>query len=170
MLVLMSALFGGVARADQTGADPTPEYALKAAVLYNFALFTEWPSSLGHNVVMCVLGAEAFGPELDTLNGEPVATRVLVVRRISRMDPLVDCNLVFIASKAQVALPSVLGSLAGRPVLTVAESQGAAAAGASINLGLDGARLTFEINLKAVRAAGLQLSSKLLRLASEVYE
>lgn len=164
-----AVLISGASRAapDAAGA---PEYALKAAILYNFALFTEWPRTLGHDVVLCVLGSEAFGPELDALNGEPVGDRALVVRRLSRMDPLIECNLVFIAGKAQGVLPSVLASLAGRPVLTVAESPGAAEAGVGINMGLEASRLSFEINLKVVRASGLQLSSKLLRLAGKVYE
>lgn len=164
-----ASLLGGVAQAAPAKAS-APEYALKAAVLYNFALFTEWPKALGHDVVLCVLGSEAFGPELDALDGEPVGERALVVRRLSRMDPLIECNLVFISGTAQGVLPSVLASLAGRPVLTVAESPGAAEAGVGINLGLEASRLTFEINLGAVRASGLELSSKLLRLAGTVYE
>lgn len=169
--VMLASVFGAAPlRAAPGDGDGTPEYALKAAVLYNFALFTEWPEALGQHLVMCVLGSEAFGPELDALSGERVGKRTLVVRRISRMDPLVECNLVFIANKAQGALSGVLSALAGRPVLTVAESRDAVDAGVGINLGLDGARLRFEINLKVVRSAGLELSSKLLRLAAEVHE
>lgn len=167
---LSVALFGLRPGGAADAPDAAPEYALKAAILYNVALFTDWPRGLGEEVVLCVLGSEAFGPELDALNGEPLGPRRMAVRRLARLDPLAECNLVFISRAAREALPGVLSSLADRPVLTVADSPGAARAGAGIYLGVEAARPTLEINLKAVRASGLSLSSKLLRLAREVYE
>jgi hypothetical protein len=62
-------------------AEPLPEYRLKTAFLYNFALFTEWPSDVGGTLHVCVHGADPFGTELDALQGKSVGERSIVVQR-----------------------------------------------------------------------------------------
>jgi len=149
-------------------SDELPEYRLKAAFIYNFALFTEWPANLGTTLNLCVFGKDPFGDEIDPLQGKKVGDRTVAVHRKTSVESLKGCQIVFIANSAIGSLPRVLDSLRGVPVLTVADSPGAAGQGAALNMGVAQNKITFEANLQAARAAGLNLSSKLLRLATEV--
>jgi hypothetical protein len=151
-------------------AEDLPEYRIKAAFVYNFALFTEWPAELGPVLNLCILGQDPFGKEADELQGKAVGARRVGVRRIGIRDSLEGCHVVFIAQSALDGLPLVLDRLRGNPVLTVADSADAARQGVAINMSTGQAKISFEANLKAARNAGLKLSSKLLRLATEVYQ
>lgn len=151
-------------------ADDLPEYRLKAAFLYNFALFTEWPADVGNTLRLCVFGPDPFGAELDGLQGKAVGERSIAVQRKSGLDSLKGCQIVFIAPAAAVQLPRVLEAVEGQTVLTVADSAGAARQGVALNMAVSQSKVSFEANLKAARAAKLTLSSKLLRLATEVHQ
>lgn len=146
------------------------EYRLKAAFLYNFALFTEWPVSVGSPLQLCVLGPDVFGPELDALQGKQVAERSINVQRKALGDNLVACHVLFVAPAAMAGLARALQDLRGKPVLIVADSAGAARSGVALNMSIDNGKISFEANLVSARAAGLSLSSKLLRLATEVHQ
>jgi hypothetical protein len=151
-------------------SDDLPEYRLKAAFLYNFALFTEWPAATGAALNLCVYGHDPFGAEIDALQGKPVGERHLVVRRVTTVDGLAICQVVFIAGPSGDAIPRVLSILRGAPVLTVADTPGAAQQGVALNMDVVKNKITFEANLTAARAANLKLSSKLLGLATEVLQ
>ena len=151
-------------------AEELPEYRLKVAFLYNFALFTEWPAEVGGTLNLCIHGADSFGNEIDALQGKAVGARSISVQRRGGNDPLKGCHVVFIATSAIGSLPRVLDELRGSPVLTVADSPGAARAGVALNMAVVQNRIAFEANLQAARAARLNLSSKLLRLATEVHQ
>jgi YfiR/HmsC-like len=151
-------------------ADDLPEYRLKAAFLYNFALFTEWPAAVGGTLQLCVFGTDPFGAELDGLHGKAVGERSIAVQRKTGIDGLKGCQIVFIAPAAAAQLPKVLDALEGQTVLTVADNAGAARQGVALNMAVSRNKVSFEANLKAARAARLNLSSKLLRLATEVIQ
>ena len=151
-------------------ADDLPEYRLKAAFLYNFALFTEWPADVGGTLRLCVFGPDPFGAELDGLQGKAVGERSIAVQRKTGLDGLKGCQIVFIAPAAAGQLPRVLEALEGQTVLTVADSAGAARQGVALNMAVSQNKVSFEANLKAAREAKLNLSSKLLRLATEVIQ
>jgi hypothetical protein len=147
-----------------------PEYQLKTAFLYNFALFTEWPAETGRSLTLCIYGADPFGEELDALQGKPVGERQLTVRRVAGGESLAGCQIVFIASSEISGLSIVLERLNGSTVLTVADSPGAARRGVALNMSLAQNKVAFEANLMAARGARLNLSSKLLRLATQVIQ
>ena len=151
-------------------ADDLPEYRLKAAFLYNFALFTEWPAEVGSTLNLCIHGSDPFGKELDALAGKAVGARSLAVQRKGSSEPLKACHIVFIAAPAIASLPRVLDELRDTPALTVADTPGAARQGVALNMAVVQNRIAFEANLQAARAAHLNLSSKLLRLATEVHQ
>ena len=151
-------------------ADNLAEYRLKAAFIYNFVSFTEWPAGLGNVLNLCVYGPDPFGEDLDQLQGRSVAGRSLAVRRINSVDALGNCQIVFITRPVIGNLPRVLDHLRGKPVLTVADSAGVAREGVALNTGTEHSKIIFEANLGAARDNGLILSSKLLRLAKEVYQ
>ncbi len=166
-LLLALAALGGTPSA---WCDELPEYRLKAAFLYNFIAFTEWPPQVGSKLNLCIYGPDPFGAEIDGLNGKAVGTRTLAVQRKADLDSVQGCQIVFVSRSAISQLPRVLESMHGVPVLTVADSPGAARQGAALNMNLLQSRVSFEANLGAARAAQLNLSSKLLSLATEVIQ
>lgn len=151
-------------------AEDVPEYRLKAAFLYNFAAFTEWPADVGPALTLCIHGTDPFGPEADPLNGKRVGDRSLLVQRHTQLHSLKGCQVVFISGSEATQLPRVLEALRGLPVLTVADNPGALQQGVVLNMRLAQGRVTFEANLVAARSARLALSAKLLRLATEVIQ
>lgn len=151
-------------------AQELPEYRLKAGLLYNFAQFTEWPAAVGSSLDICVVGQDPFGPELEALQGKSVGTRRIAVHRKSAGAPLTGCAVVFVASSAMGTLPRVLEELRENPTLTVADTPGAMQRGVILNMTLSQGKIAFEVNLKAARTAHLTLSSKVLRLATDVQQ
>jgi hypothetical protein len=152
----------------QAFSDELPEYRLKAAFIYNFTLFTEWPADVGTTLNLCIFGKDPFGEEIDPLQGKKVGDRTVAVQRKTSVESLKSCQIVFIAGSAIASLPRVLDSLRGAPVLTVADSPGATGQGVALNMSVTQNKIAFEANLQAARAARLNLSSKLLRLATAV--
>lgn len=169
-LRILAGLFFLLSCTSHAAADNPDEYRLKAAYLYNFIAFTEWPAGVANTLTLCVYGPDPFGEELDKLRGKNVAGRSLVVRRVNSVDSLGSCQAVFVARPVIGNLARVLDNLSGSPVLIVADSPGAARQGAAINMSAEQSKVKFEANLSAARRNGLNLSSKLLRLASEVLQ
>ena len=151
-------------------AEDLSEYRLKAAFVYNFMVFTEWPPEVAGKLTLCVMGVD-MGSSLDVLvNNKSIGSRTLVVQRISERLPVAGCQVLFLSPAAVADLPRILESLNGKPTLILADSPGAAREGVSINMDLHDSRVVFDVNIKALRQAGLSVSSKLLRLARVVYQ
>jgi hypothetical protein len=169
-LQLLLPLFALLSSGGLVHAEEPPEYRLKAAFVYNFALFTEWPADVGGALHLCVFGADPFGKDIDALQGKPVGARSIVVWRKTGVESLDGCQILFIAAPAMDQLGRVLDCLRGSPTLTVADSPGATGRGVALNMSVALNKVTFEANLPAARNAGLNLSSKLLRLATQVIQ
>lgn len=175
-LLLHLLLLGAISTAPadtlaQTTA--TPEYQLKAVFLFNFAQFVEWPPSTFPKsdapLVICILGADPFGDYLDeTVRGEIVSGRQLVVRRYQRADEASNCQILFISLDQAGHLPDVIESIKGRSVLTVSDVDHFAGRGGMIRFVTEHNRIRLRINLDAARSANLTISSKLLRPAQIV--
>jgi hypothetical protein len=163
-------MVGGFAASPQTAAAELTEYQLKAAFLYNFAVFTEWPAEVGNTLNLCILGPDPFGDEINELQGKAVGSRSLAIQRKSAGESAKGCQIVFISAPAHRSIQRVLDELRDQPVLTVAESLGAARLGITLNIAVAQNRITFEASQVAARSARLTLSSKLLRLATEVHQ
>jgi hypothetical protein len=153
-------------------AGPT-EYQLKAVFLFNFSQFVEWPARAfpdAHTpLVIGVLGSDPFGADLDeVVQGETVNGRSLVVRRFKRIEDIGACHILFISSSEGPQLARILQSIKDRNVLTVTDSAGLERRGVMIGFVNDKNRIRLRINLQAAEAAGLKLSSKLLRPAEIV--
>jgi hypothetical protein len=151
-------------------AEELPEYRLKAAFIYNFIAFTDWPAEAPPKLNLCIVGADPFGADIDGLAGKVAQGRTIAVQRKAANEPLRNCQVVFIAGSAIEQLPRLLESLRGQPVLTVADSPGAMRRGVALNMNVAQGKVSFEANLQAARANSLALSSKLLRLATEVVQ
>ena len=171
-VILIVALV--LAAAWESWAQRPTEYEVKAAFLFNFAKFTEWPDSAFADthapLLIGVVGSDPFGPILDrTVAGKTVGGRRFVVRRFAKpSDGLHDCHVLFIGSSAAESISSSLAALQEAPVLTVGESDRFCENGGIINLVLRQNRVRFQISPKAADRAGLGLSSRLLRLAEIV--
>ena len=149
------------------------EYKVKAAFLYNFAKFVDWPPGAFPDakspLTLCILGEDPFGPFLDqTVAGESIGGRPIAVQRGARLADLKGCHLLFIGRAERGRLREVIAALHDGPVLTVGEEGSFLDDGGMIDLVLEGNRVRFEANLAAVDRSPLKISSKLLRLARQV--
>jgi hypothetical protein len=146
------------------------EYQVKAAFLFNFLKFVEWPAEAlarsGDSFVIGILGKDPFGTALeDTVRGEMLHDRKLVVRRFSTLEEAAQGQLVFVSASEEKRLMSRLQELGRAGVLTVGDSADYANPGAVINFWLEGNKVRFEVNLEAAKRADLKISSQLLKLA-----
>jgi hypothetical protein len=145
--------------------DAALEYRVKAAYLFNFTKFIEWPGSAvatGRSFSICVAGRNPFGPALtSTLVGETAAGLPLAARVVNASEAAA-CHVLFVPRG--VAAPPYLRGVAKSPVLTVGESPDFLAQGGAINFVLDDGRVRFEINQAAAERAQLRISSRLLQL------
>jgi hypothetical protein len=152
--------------------EPALEYQVKAAFLYNFAKFVEWPAqsfkSPHDPISICILGKNPFGDALvETVQGKTVNGRPLVIRQLEDARES-SCHILFVRFSEQKRLRSVLESISGRGVLTVGETDTFTADGGIINFKIDGEKIRFQINIEATRREKLRISSKLLSLAEIV--
>jgi hypothetical protein len=164
-------LAGGVPAGSQT--TPTSEYAVKAAFLYNFAKFVEWPADTFRGprepVTFCIMGDDPFGPELDqTIAGKTVMGRRIVVRRLAGTARMDECRILFVSSSERPRIDQVLAAVADRAVLTVGEDETFVRAGGMIGFVLRENRVRFWIDRGAAARARLSISSQLLELAEVV--
>jgi len=164
--VLMSQLlWGGYAAAQNSGFS---EYQVKAAFLYNFGKFVEWPTndfaSTNAPLLIGIYGQNPFGNDLAEvitdkyINGHPIITREVSLNELKL------CQILFIAQSRQKNLNEILRTLDGASVLTVTENL-PIESGIMINFVIEDDRIRFEINNTAAQKVGLKLSSKLLTLA-----
>jgi len=163
------ALAWALHAAPLSATEARQEYDVKTAFLYNFALFTEWPDQAPPGVVYCLLGEDRFGPALDALESGRLRGAPVEVRRLSATDSIAKCHVVFIGAWDPAALRQGVEAAKGLPVLTVSDAPQAIDSGVMIAMTYETSRVVFEVNLDAVKQAGLALSSKLLRLARAVH-
>lgn len=147
------------------------EHDVKAAFLYNFASFIEWPMDAfptpDSPLVIGVVGQDPFGPVLDELvAGERVKGRPLEVRRFANAerDGYEACHILFVSTSEARSWRAIAQRISSRPVLTVADIAGFTEDGGAIGFTTIG-RVRFSINTTALERARLGASSKLLRLA-----
>ena len=148
------------------------EYQVKAAFLYNFAKFVEWPpgsfSNASAPLQICVFGRDPFGDELRTITSEKTVNgHRLEVRHVADLQHARSCHILFVAS-SETPVKLILEGLRGASVLTVGDSKGFAEQGGMISFVLENDRVQFEVSRKAADEAGLKISSKLLSVAKLV--
>lgn len=150
-----------------------PEYRIKAAFLYKFGGYVEWPPSAFPTptsaLTIGVLGADLLATELQTLvDQRTIGGRPVVVRVLQPGDSLDGVHVVFVGATGEDALADVLAATEGHAVLTVTESDAGLDSGSAINfLVLDG-KIRFDVALEPVEARHLKISSRLLAVARRV--
>ena len=146
------------------------EYQLKAAFLYNFAKFVEWPAGAlgdpGEPIVLGILGKDPFGPTLEeTIRNKTVQGRPLVIRRGDTLQEFKYCHILFITTSERRRLPQIFSILGKGAVLTVGETEHFTQLGGIINFTVEESKIRFEISVDNAEQSGLKISSQLLRLA-----
>lgn len=151
-------------------AQSDTQYQVKAAFLFNFPKFVEWPadafSSADAALQICVLGQDPFGHDFEQM----IEEKTLSGHRIEVTHPegvpqARACQVLYVAASEKRQMREILEGLKGASVLTVADTEGFAQMGGIINFVLDNNRVRFEINLKAAERAHLKLSARLLTVA-----
>ncbi len=170
-----SALLVAAAEVRAQAVDEAKALKVKAAYLYNFAKFVEWPDNVFENdkapFVIGVLGDDPFGRILDdTVKAKKIATRGIRVRRFHwsgerDRTTLRSCHVLYISASERLRLDDILAALKEYPVLVVSDLHEFAHDGGMIGFVLKKGRIVFEINNQALERARLKASSKLLKLA-----
>jgi hypothetical protein len=151
-------------------AQDVMEPDLKAAFIYNFAKFTEWPAdavATGAPLVFCVLGDAAISDTLAQL----VEGRTLAGHRIdvSRREPdgsLKGCHIAYLSRLKAGQAAQVVSGLRDAPVLTLSDAEGFTQQGGMAQFYFEHGQLRFNVQLASARRARLQISSRLLALAT----
>lgn len=164
-LLFAAALAGAEEQAVYSAAN------VKAAFLYHFATYVNWPENATSDDVfrIAVLGADLVSDELEeflpgrTLNGLPME-----VHRLGSIEDLGEDEVLFIGRGENRHLEKLLDALASRPVLVVTDEPDGLREGAMINFRIVDERVRFEISLRAAQRSGLELSSRLLSAAMSV--
>lgn len=150
------------------------ENEIKAAYLYNFAKFVDWPAATipreNSPLMICIIGNSPLNEVIESLAGKSIKNRKLVIRQFSRIEDLNECNILFINASANKSLAQILVSIAPRAILTVSDHTGFAAAGGIIEFIPLGDKIRFKINNRAAQHVNLRISSHLLRLATTVID
>ncbi|MGD9788992.1 MAG: YfiR family protein [Sulfuricellaceae bacterium] len=145
-------------------SQPAGEYEVKAAYIYNFAKFVDWPSSVGSKLRLCIVGPSPFGGALDAIRGRPVKERTLEVVQLDGDASAAGCQMLFVSAAEERNLDRIVARARGSGILLLGDGEGFAQRGIMINLYVEEGKVRFEINLVAIRRSGLNVSSKLLSL------
>jgi hypothetical protein len=151
-------------------AQVSREYQIKAVFLYNFAQFTQWPDSAFSGekspLIIGIVGADPFGPALtETVHDESIQGHPVVIEHYAHAADIKTCHILFISQPEIRHCDEILKAVKGKPVLTVADADGAASAAVIIRFAVENNKVHFRVNSGAARAANIDLSSKLLRVA-----
>jgi len=158
--------------APAAGAEPSREYAIKAAFLYKFGDYVDWPPSVFTSpdspFFVCVIGTDPFGAVLDDLaRGERAAGHPIVIKRAATLDESTGCHVAYV-SAADKTFAQSLGSVAGKPVLTVTDGVDELGPHGIVNFIIRDNRVRFDIDTRLTAESGLTISSKLLSVAAMV--
>jgi len=168
-LVMMFTIGLLIKTMDSAGSSQPSEYQIKAAFLYNFANFVEWPDGAFSDeispIVLVVLGKDPFGIILKSAEGKTIKGRKLIIKRFEALPDLEFCHILFISSSEKYNMENILSKLNHFGVLTVGDTDSFTQMGGVINFIKVDNKVRFEINLNAAKAASLEISSKLLSLA-----
>jgi hypothetical protein len=158
---------------EAAGPSVAPEYQVKAAFLFQFSRFVQWPpdsfSSAEAPLVICVLGMNPFGSALEEIAaGELVQTHPLSVERHDRVEDVAGCHIVFVSGRDENATRQALEYLSERHVLTVSDGNDFTQRGGIIGLVTVEGKVRVQVNRSSADGAQLRISAKLLRLADQV--
>jgi hypothetical protein len=147
------------------------EYQIKAAMLFNFVQFVEWPSDAfpasNSPLVIAIMNPNPFGDVIDELvSGKTANGRSIVVRHCDTSDQIQGCQALYVPAARIADLDEIMHKIADKPVLSVGETDAFPWAGGIMKFYLEENKIRFEVNPDAAAHARLQISSKLMKLAT----
>jgi hypothetical protein len=170
----------------------TLEYQVKAAFIYNFIKFVDWPkeklADSNEPVIIGIVGKDPFGDAFAPVKDKDDKGRKVTIKRFKSFQELKEskgndqgelnqqieamrkCHLLFVCPSESERIPDIIASVKGHGVLTVADTQGFLEAGGVINFVMEEQKVRFEINVTTAKRTKLQIRSQLLRLAKRVVE
>jgi len=167
-LITAAILLPCCAQPDSAPQAPT-EYQVKAAFLYNFAKFVEWPAAPNEQkdpLAICVLGQDPFDGALERVTqGKTVNDRRIVIRRTNDIAIARSCQVLFVSLSEVGRMTEIIKALRDASVLSVSDIERFCQSGGVIAFAMEGQRVRFRINVNAAARANLKISSKLLQLA-----
>jgi hypothetical protein len=163
------------------------EYEVKAAFMYNFLKFVNWPKEKmdqdANTIIIGIVGDDPFGSAADIFNGKTIEDRQVVVKRFEgahqlkdmsendknkRAEQLRKCHLLFVCASEQKSFQDIINIVSTYGVLTVGDSENFIESGGIVNFFLEDNKIRFDINLDSAEKSGLEMRSQLLRLARKV--
>ena len=164
IVTFIGLIFNGLAQ------DKPSEYEVKAAFLFNFAKFVEWPpdafADTNSPLTIGILGENVFGNSLGKIiNDRKVNNRSFLFRSFDSVTDATNCQILFISSSKKADFAKIIGALHNASILTVGETDGFLNSGGMINFLFEGNNVRFQISDQAAKKARLKISSKLLSLA-----
>ncbi len=169
-------------------SDLKREYKIKAAFLYNFIQFVDWPKEKTPNqddpIILGIIGEDPFGNSFGPIEDKQIKGRKSLINRFegieklkkssdkgkSKIDSIRQCHLLFICSSEEDHLKEIINLVNGYGVLTVGETSNMLESGGVVNFLVEENKVRFEINLTAARDEKLTIRSQLLRLATKVID
>ena len=152
-------------------AQPVPELDLKAAYIYNFAVFTDWPRESmpdGSPLIVCLRGDNALLASVNALTSKTVKGRHIEVRQWQTAGDIQGCHMAIFDAGDRARWAAAKSGITGASLLTISDDADAATSDFIITLKRESGRLAFSVDNTAARKARLLVSAKLLRLAKEV--
>jgi len=143
------------------------EQSIKLGYIYNFLQFMNWPkeSLKKPTIHFCLYGENTFGSMLFELNNKQVNQKHIMVSHIKKLSQIDNCHAVFISQSEQRDLQEIFTRIGKQHILTISEIKGFSRKGGQIGMMVKSSRLNIEINLKAVKQAGLSVSSPLMHVS-----
>lgn len=158
---------------DQGDAEkPTDEYSLKAAFIFNFAKFVDWPeSAFRRKGEFCIgtLGRTPLDRGLAELSGRSLHGRTVVIHQLNGYEEAAQCQVLFISRAQMVRVERILDSVKDLPILTIADPDDFCRRGGMLSLEMSHERFVFDVNLHEMQRVGLKPYSQLLKLARKIY-
>lgn len=145
------------------------EYEIKAAFIYNFAKFIEWPETKFTDakapLILGILGSGPIGAALESLENKTVRGRQLTIQQVAAPENLSQYHMLYICKSEKPELNRIIEHLGSQPILTISDIQDFVKTGGHINLVIRQNKIRFIINSVAAKKANLKISSRLLKLS-----
>jgi hypothetical protein len=173
LLILLCAFSAGQTARAQSQDQSDVERQIKAAYLYKFGSYIEWPdrafASAASPLQIGVMGADALADELAQITvGRTIGGRQVTVRKLRRDDPVTGLNVLFIGRSHGARVAEIVATAKGQPMLTVTESEDALSAGSMINFVVVDGKVRFEVATRPAGQGHLSISARLLAAAYKV--
>ena len=170
LICLHAILIGALSCTSMTLHAATKEEAVKAGSIYNFTKFVIWPNDIStrDNFNLCVFSKNKPNAGLQALSGKLVVDKPLVLHHMIEGSNLNNCHVAFIANDTNKNVQKTLNKIINLPILSVSDSPDFINNGGMIGLIKDGPHVSFEINITATNAVGINIGAQLLKLAKRV--